>query len=140
SLSGAITASRALSRTEASALASRYRRPDSREAALATSPSPAVARRLKSVSTARIALTVSPSDGAGRVREGLIAGQSAAAALWVTGSFRSWSLGTRLWIDRVPDTSGRPAARWVIWSTSATDGATMLAELIPISGTLINSW
>src|SRR6266850_1590070 len=63
SLSGAISASRALSRTEASALASRYRRPDSREAALATSPSPAVASRLKSVSTARIALTVSPSDG-----------------------------------------------------------------------------
>jgi hypothetical protein len=69
----------------------------------------------------------------------LIAGPSAAAALWITGSFRSWSLGTRFLIDRVPETSGRPAACWVIWSISATEGATMLAELIPISGTLINS-
>ena len=52
----------------------------------------------------------------------MIAGPRAAAALWITGSFRSWSLGTRLWIDRVPETSGRPAARCVIWSTSGGIG------------------
>jgi len=82
---------------------------------------------------------VSSSDGAGRIAEVLIAGPSAAAALWIAGSFLSCSLGTRLWIDRVPETSGRPAARRMISSTSATEGATTFAELIPISGTVINS-
>ena len=139
SMSGATKASRALSRMAASPLASRSRRPASREAAAAASSAPAEARRRKSVSAARIAPMVSSSDGARRGAEVLIAGPSAAAALWIAGSFLSWSLGTRLWIDRVPETSGRPAVRRMISSTSATEGATMLAELIPISGTVINS-
>jgi hypothetical protein len=30
-------------------------------------------------------------------------------------------------------------ARWAIWSIWVTEGATMLTELIPSSGTVINS-